>query len=291
MLWCVPTEVNRGTMTNQPSKPDDQTSLWNGAGGRAWVASADLLDQLLQPMEDLLVAAVPSASRRVLDVGCGTGGTTVAIARKLGAQAQCTGADVSEPMIEGARDRAARAGSSADFVVGDAQTYAFDAGAFDALVSRFGVMFFKDAVAAFANLRRAAKPGAEMRFIVWRSPEENPFMTTAEHAAAPLLSLPARQPNEPGQFGLADRDHVLRILEQSGWRDGTLQPIDAPCVMPEPALARYVTQLGPVGRALQQADDELRSRVLATVLSAFAPFVHGAEVRFNAACWMIAARA
>ena len=116
-------------------------------------------------------------------------------------------------------------------------------------------------------------------------------MTTAEHAAAPLLTLPARQPNEPGQFGLADRDLVHRILEQSGWRDGDLTSVDVPCAMPEPALARYITQLGPVGRALQQADDELRARVVTTVLSAFAPFVQGAEVRFAAACWMIAARA
>ena len=153
-------------------------------------------------------------------------------------------------------------------------------------------MFFGDPVAAFANLRGAARAGARLRCVVWRSAAENPFMTTAERAAAPLLpDLPARRPDEPGQFAFADRDRVRRILDESGWSEIDIQPIDVPCAMPENALVRYVTQLGPVGRFLQQADDELRARVVATVRPAFDPYVHGPEVRFTAACWMVGARA
>jgi len=280
-------------MNDQPPKPSEQTALWNGPGGRGWVALQNLVDQVYQPLEDLLVAALPPATAsRVLDVGCGTGGTTVAAARRLGARGSCTGVDISEPMIAAARERAVPSGASVSFLVADAQTYPLERASFDAIISRFGVMFFDDAVAAFTNLRRAARPGALLRSVVWRSAAENPFMTVAEHAAAPLLpDLPARRPNAPGQFAFADRDRVRGILQDSGWSEIDIQPIDVPCAMPESALVRYFTQLGPVGRMLQQADDARRAQVVATVRPAFDPYVHGAEVRFTAACWMVGARA
>jgi SAM-dependent methyltransferase len=282
-------------MDGEQAKQNDQAALWSGAGGRGWVASQDLIDRVYRPIEDLLVDAVSAAgSSRVLDVGCGTGATTVAVARRLGAGRSCTGVDISEPMIAAARARAASEGDgvSASLNVADAQTHAFQPPPFDAIISRFGVMFFTDAAAAFANLRRAASSGAILRAVAWRSMEENPFMTAAERAAAPLLpDLPVRRPNEPGQFGFADGDRVRRILEQGGWSAIDLQPIDVPCAMPEGALLDYVTQLGPVGRILQQADDDLRARVVAAVRPAFDPYVRGAEVRFTAACWMVAARA
>ena len=115
-------------------------------------------------------------------------------------------------------------------------------------------------------------------------------MTTAERAAAPLLpNLPARRPDAPGQFAFADRDRVARILEESGWAEIDIRPIDVPCTLPEKVLARYVTRLGPVGRILQEADEETRKRVIDAVRAAFDPYVEGAEVRFTAACWQIAA--
>jgi len=269
------------------------TSIWEGAGARGWVASQELLDRMYQQLEDLLVEAISSqTTSRVLDVGCGTGGTTIAAARRLGASGSCTGIDIAAPMIAAARDRAVAGGASVTFIVADAQTYPFAAADFDAIISRFGVMFFDDSVAAFTNLRRAARSGAMLRFVAWRSAADNPFMTAAERAAAPLLpDLPPRRPDEPGQFAFADGDHVRRVLADSGWSDIDLQPIDVPCAMPEDALVGYLTKLGPVGRALQQADDELRARVVATVRPAFDAYVHGAEVHFTAACWLVGARA
>jgi hypothetical protein len=159
-------------------------------------------------------------------------------------------------------------------------------------MSRFGVMFFNDPVAAFTNLRRGARARAMLRAVVWRSAAENPFMTTAERAAAPLVpDLPARRPNEPGQFGFADRNRVSGILEASGWSEIDIQPIEVSCAMPENALVPFFTQLGPVGRILQEAGDDLRARVIAAVRPAFDPYVDGVEVRFTAACWMVGARA
>jgi SAM-dependent methyltransferase len=271
----------------------EQATLWNGSGGRSWVEAQELLDRIFQPFEDLLAEAVSTASAgRVLDVGCGAGATTLAIARLLGPKGGCTGIDISDPMIAAARARAERENTPATFIRANAQFHPFEPESFDMIVSRFGVMFFDDSVEAFANIRRAATDGAALRFIAWRSAAENPFMTAAERAAAPLLpDLPARQPDAPGQFAFADRDRVCSILEKSGWTGIDIQPIDVGCTLSENELVQYLTRLGPVGRVLQDADDTTRMRVIETVRAAFDPYVHGNEVRFNAACWTVGARA
>jgi predicted GNAT family N-acyltransferase len=264
----------------------EQSVMWNGTFGKAWIESQEVIEPMLQPFENLLVDAVPRKATRILDVGCGTGGMTFAIARRVGA---CTGVDVSEPMIAIARARAERENAKASFLAADAQTHAFEP-AYDAIVSRFGVMFFEDPVAAFANLRRAAVEGASLRFIAWRAAAENPFMTTAERAAAPILpSLPPRLPDAPGQFAFADRDRVQRILADSGWSGIDVAPIDVACSVPAQLFARYVTKMGPVGRALQDADDATRARVAEMMRGAFQPYVRGEEIRFTGACWMVSA--
>jgi SAM-dependent methyltransferase len=272
---------------------DEQAKLWKGIGGQGWVEAQPVLDRMFKPFEDLLVEAVSARSRgRVLDVGCGTGSTTLAFARVLGADGHSVGIDISEPMIAAARARADRERISATFICASAEDYAFEPEAFDTVVSRFGVMFFTDAVRAFANLRRAATAGAGLRFIAWRSAAENPFMTTAERAAAPLLpELPARRPDAPGQFAFANGQRVRTILEDSGWADIDVRPIDVACTIAEKDLHLYLTRIGPVARILQDVDDRTRAQIVDTVRPAFDPYVHGTDVRFNAACWMVGARA
>ncbi|MBG0856653.1 class I SAM-dependent methyltransferase [Streptomyces spinoverrucosus] len=266
-------------------------ALWGGAAGRNWVAAQDLLDRLFKPFEPLLAEPVGPGAR-LLDVGCGTGATTVAAARRAGPEGSCVGVDIAEPMVEAARARAEREGVPARFIQADAATHAFEPAAFDLVISRFGVMFFDDFAGAFANLRRAARPGGGLRLIVWRGPEENPFMTTAERAAGPLLpNLPPRDPDAPGQFALAPAERVRGVLEESGWTGVAVEPLDVPCAMPEKDLERYFTLLGPVGRVLHEVDEPTRARVVETLHTAFASYVHGTEVRFTAACWLVRATA
>jgi len=272
---------------------DAQAMLWNGDGGQAWVEAQPVLDGMFARIETLLAAMVAEAgATRVLDVGCGTGATTLAIARRIGAGAECLGLDISEPMIERAIARGREEGSPARFLAADAQTHDFGSPGFDMIVSRFGVMFFDDPVAAFANLRRAARDGGELRLIVWRGRAENPFMTTAEQAAAPLLpSLPPADPDAPGQFAFGNPDRVRDILAAGGWGAIELQPIDIECRLPERAMVPYLTRLGPLGRVLGTVDEATQARIVEVVRAAFEPFVHGDEVRFTAACWMVGARA
>jgi SAM-dependent methyltransferase len=276
--------------THQPNA--DQATLWNGSAGRAWVEAQQALDRMFEPFERLLadgVIATPEA--RVLDVGCGTGATTLAIARRLRAPGGATGIDLSEPMLAVARARAEAEHAAATFVRADAQTHSFAPASVDRIVSRFGVMFFDDPIAAFANLLRAAAAGAPLDCIAWRGPDDNPFMT-AERAAAPFLpDVPPRRADGPGQFGFADAARVRRILDAAGWRDVTIDPIDVTCTFAEASLVPYLTRLGPVGRALDGADERTRAQVIATVRAAMDPYVRGDEVRYTAACWRVGARA
>jgi len=173
-----------------------------------------------------------------------------------------------------------------------AQTYSFEPMSFDVILSRFGVMFFDDARQAFANLRRAAATDAELCVVAWRSAAENPFMTTAERAAAPLLpDLPVRRPDKPGQFAFADADRVHSLLEEGGWSEVSIQPLDVECTLQAKDLVRYFTRLGPLGQVLQERDERTRTEIIKTVRAAFGRYVHGADVRFTAACWLIRARA
>lgn len=281
-------------MSQAPPANRAQAVNWNEASGLVWVEMQGVLDHMLAPVADALVeAAFPGEGARVLDIGCGAGATTLAMARRLGPEGLCLGADISAPLVAAAKARATAEGlTAAAFIEADAQTFAFDAGAFDAAISRFGVMFFDDPPAAFANIRRAMRPGGRLTFIAWRSPAENPFMTAAGRAAAHLLPpQPPADPEAPGQFAFADAGRVRRILDAAGWSDVDLKPLDLGTDVAEADLMAYVTRLGPVGAALRTADAATHAQVTAVLKEAFAPSVQDGAARFSLACWLVTARA
>jgi len=268
----------------------DQKARWNGPGATAWIDNRDLLDAMFRRFETILADAVRPGDR-VLDVGCGTGGTTLALARAVGPDGAATGIDISEPMIEVARRRAANEGSAARFLAADAEYAALPADGFDVLVSRFGVMFFPDPVRAFANLRSACRPDGGMLAIAWRSRDENPFMTAAESAAAPFVAPPPAPPAGTGQFAFADVDRVAGILGASGWRETAIDPLDVACEFPAAELPRYAERMGPLAPVLRELEPEPRRRAVGAIVEGYAPFVTDGRVTFTAACWAISARA
>jgi len=280
-------------MTTDSEANPEQAKLWNGPGARSWIMAQTVLDQAFRGFETLLAeAAVSAGARAVLDIGCGTGATTRAIARALGPGSRTLGLDISAPMIARATELAGAEGSASQFHAGDAQTHAFEPAAFDLIVSRFGVMFFSDPVAAFANLRRAARPGGTLTMISWRSMTENPFMTVAERAAAPFLpDLPPRPAGGPGQFAFADQHHVHGILEEAGWKDAASEVLDMPCAFPLSSLDTYLGLMGPVGQMLAKADEVLQRQVIGAIRTAFDDYVEGPDIRFTGACWLTRAEA
>lgn len=280
-------------MSNSGKANRDQVELWNEASGRTWVEMQAVLDGILEPFVSTIVGAgFPGEGGRAIDIGCGAGATTLAMARRLGPRGHCIGVDISEPLLTAARARAATDElSNVSFLQADAQTHAFEPDSVDAIISRFGVMFFDDPEAAFSNLRRAIRTSGRLAFVAWRSPAENPFMTAAKRAAEPLLpNMPTPDPNAPGQFAFADGDRVRRILERAGWRDIAIRPVDAEGHVAEKDLLAYVTKLGPVGLALRDVQDAaLHARVTDALRAAFQAYIRDGAAHFTMACWLATA--
>lgn len=276
-------------MTDAAPQEKEPEVQWSGEAGRRWVEAQSLLDGLFRPIEDVLIDTVmTSRPGHVLDIGCGTGGVLRTLEKRIGSGGRCVGIDVSGPMIEAARRLNGENGAQAQFIHADAQSHAFQQSAFDALMSRFGVMFFGNPTRAFLNLRKATRGGGKLHFVAWRAAEQNPFMTAAERAARPLLpNLPDRDPDAPGQFAFADDSRIFGILDDSGWTNIGIEPIDIVCEMPEEKLEHYMTRMGPVGRVLHEAEPATRSKVVEVLKGAFAPYVTGGTVRFTAACWKV----
>jgi SAM-dependent methyltransferase len=277
-------------MTEQRPAPTDQATYWNQSGGQAWVDLQGLMDRLNRPIEDVLVErAYPGSGKRVVDIGCGAGATTLAMARRLGPQGLALGVDVSAPLVDLANRQA---NGSARFVQADAQTYDFGGEPFDAAMSRFGVMFFPDFDAAFGNIRSALKPGGELVFACWRSPADNPMATAPMAAAAALLPpLPRPDPLAPGRFAFADPERVRGILDRSGWRDIQIEPLNAPTPVALDDLVTLSLRMGPVATALREQDATVREQVKTAVHGALAPHAVDGVVPMVAGCWLVTARA
>ena len=270
----------------------EQAAYWNGPGGDGWLAAYERIQRSIGDIGDIgLAAAAPQHGEHVIDIGCGTGGTTAALAHAVGIAGHVLGVDISGTLIEAAR---AHRLENASFVVGDAATHPFQAGHYDLVFSRFGVMFFADPVAAFRNIRRALKLSGRLVFIAWRTPQENPWGTTPTRAALPFLPpQPRPGPEDPGQFAFGDRARVERILSEAGFHKLRLEPIDRLIWMGD-SVAEVVAgagRFGPLARAFAGAEPAAIEKAKQAIAEALAPHEGPDGVRLPGACWLVEANA
>jgi len=199
-----------------------------------WVREADRWDGTSGQFGDaMLEAAELRPGHSVLDVGCGAGGTTVEAARRV-APGTAVGIDISSQALALARKRANAAGhSKIEFIEADAQTHAFEPESFDTIISRFGSMFFADPIEAFANLRRALRPGGKLSIVAWRGPMESVWTTIAVEAAIAVFGRPPElgAPDGPGPFAFADGDRFSTVVGEAGFKDLSLVSLTRPMVM------------------------------------------------------------
>lgn len=276
-----------------PEPNAEQAAFWGSEEARHWIEHQDAYDRMLAPfVAPVLDAAAIAPDARVLDVGCGTGATTCA-AVELAQRA--LGVDISEPMVEAARRRAALAGiSNVEFLAADAQVHHFGPGELDVLVSRFGVMFFDDPVAAFTNLGRAVGDGGRAAFVCWQALPRNEWLFVP--LAAALAHLPPPPPPEagaPGPFAFGDADYVRAVLQAAGWGGIEIEAISEPLLVGgaggvEDAIA-FMRRTG-MGRALfDEAPEDLRDRALDAVRERLTPYLTPEGVRLGSAAWVISA--
>ena len=270
----------------------EQAAYWNGPGGEGWLAAYQRIQRAIGEIGTLgLQAAAAHAGEHVVDIGCGTGDTTAALARAVGLTGHVLGVDISETLVTAAR---AHRLDNATFVVGDAATHPFQAGHYDLVFSRFGVMFFADPVAAFRNIRRALKPAGRLVFIAWRTPQENPWGTTPVRAAQPFLPpQPRPGPEDPGQFAFGDRARVERILGEAGFKALRFEPIDRQIWMGD-TVAEVVAgagKFGPLARAFAGAEPAAIEKAKQAIAEVLTPHEGSEGVRLPGACWLVQASA
>jgi SAM-dependent methyltransferase len=269
---------------------------WNDGAGPAWVAMQERLDAQIAAhgrRTFTRLAAVPG--ERVLDLGCGCGGTTLEIAEALGETGRVLGVDVSAPMLALARARADAAGLAGriEFREADAQTADLGTERFDAVFSRFGVMFFDDPVRAFTNVRRALRPGGRLAFVCWQARERNPWMTVPALAAMKHVPFPPPPPADaPGPCAFADPARVRGILERAGFAAIAFEAMEDALPLTGERTEEVFLAVGPVGQALREAKatDEQRARVMAAIREAIETFRTPRGLRAPAAAWIVSAR-
>ena len=274
---------------------DEQARHWNSDEASHWVTHQADYDRMLAPFTDMLVgAAVLSPGDRVADVGCGCGATTRAAAQAV-APGPVLGVDLSAPMLTRARADARAAGfANAAFEQADAQVHPFGDASFDAVISRFGIMFFADPVAAFANLGRATRPSGRLAFVCWQDFTANQWLLVPGAALAQHVTLPdLAPPGAAGMLAFADPGRVRAVLSGAGWRDIDVVPRHTSMLVGGGGTlddAVEFLRTGSMGRtALGGASVDTAERALHAVRDALAQHLTGDGVRLDAAVWCVSA--
>ena len=276
----------------------EQAEHWNtGEGVAHWIDNQGRYDRMHAPFTALILgAAALQPGQQVLDVGCGCGGTTLAAAR-LVAPGQAAGLDLSGPMLARARADAEAAGlANAVFEQGDAQVQPLEPASFDAVISRFGVMFFADPVAAFANIRSATRPGGRLVFVCWQPRAANEWLLVPGAALAEHDGPPEAGPGDgPGMFAFADPDRLRPILAAAGWRDIEITSERVSILVGGGGSVDDAVEFlrtASMGRTmLARADAATAERAITSVRAALMPYADADGVHLGAAVWLIRAAA
>lgn len=281
-------------MTPSQAFNEEQRARWNGIDGEYWVSHQDKLDRTLGPVTGPLLAfAAPRAGSTVMDVGCGCGVTTIELARAVGPSGRVVGVDVSGPMLALAKKRL-RSFANATCLLGDAAELPLGELNAELIVSRFGVMFFGDPLAAFANLRTGLAGGGRLRFACWRAIGENPWLQIPLHAVYEHVPrLPKPDPEEPGPFSFSDTARVTRILTAAGFTSPSFTPLDIQMdIAAGGSLEDAVFQssaMGPTKRALAEQPEDIRAAAIESIRRALAPHASADGVKLPGAVWLVAA--
>ena len=282
----------------QTSSPNArEVQYWNSARTRAWAEEYEAIDRLFAGLtRGALDHAAPKLGERVIDIGCGSGTTVLELAARVGPSGYVLGADVSKASVEKARERIAAAGvHQAEMMLCDVSTHISPANSFDLVFSRFGVMFFADSVATFANIRKSMKPDGRLALAVFRTLQENKWATAALAAVRHLLPpITPPGPEEPGQFSWGDAARVHRILETAGFQDVSLTPHDPAMPLAGPGgaaeAASFMSRVGPVVRATGDAPPEQRKEVRAALEAFFRSHEGPQGIVLQGAIWIVTAR-
>ena len=277
---------------------EEQAEYWGkSASGAKWLTYEDQLDHLMSPVLELVLdRAGLQTGMRILDIGCGTGVSSIAAAKQVGESGHVLAADISEPFLDRARTRASdQELNNITFQYADAQTHDFAEDDRDAAISRFGVMFFEDSVAAFSNMARALKPGGQMTFAAWGPLADNPWFKIPHIAATSRLGHPPKVDRfAPGPLAFHDIDHVTGMMTEAGLTDVQAQavPLGLRGIGSVRDSAILCTRVGPAARVISHFDGTSADvhAIQEGVADAFSSFENGQDLKIPAVINLFQAR-
>lgn len=272
----------------------DQIAYWNGPGGRHWTDRQQLQDIVLAPVSEVLIArAAVKTGETVIDVGCGCGSTSFDLVKRVGAGGRVTGIDISEPMLNRARELTP-GGAPVEFVLADATVYPFAPASTDLLFSRFGVMFFAQPSVSFANMRKALRPGGRLAFACWRTPRDNPWMMLGlQEAYKHVPKLPEVKPEDPGPFAFASEERVHKILGEAGFSNIAMERVDLALDIATgrglEAAIESVLAIGPTSRALEGQPLDKIAAATQSIRTMLTAHLKGNSVPLGGSIWIVTA--
>jgi SAM-dependent methyltransferase len=271
----------------------EQAAAWNGDEGEDWARHADRYERSgVRHRPHLINEEVLAPGDRVLDVGCGTGRSTIEAGR-LVEGGSALGVDLSGPMLAHARAQAAAEGvGNVTFLQADAQIHPFEPGSFDTLISETGAMFFGDPVAAFTNLGAALRSGGRLALLVWQALDRNEWLVAIRGAVALGRELPTPPPEAPGHpFSLADPERVRSILGAAGFEGIALDAVDEPMELGADAADafEFFGSSALVGWLLEGVDDAGRAEAMQNLRTVFEQAETPEGVLLGSSAWRISA--
>lgn len=260
-----------------------------------WVAFRDTLDAMLEPLGDLLLARLhPELGQRVLDVGCGCGTTTLSLGDRVGAEGSVVGVDTSEAMLAVAEADARSIGpANVEYLLADAGRHRFVPNSFDVVHSRLGTMFFDEPEAAFANLRRALRPGGTLGMVCWRRQDENRWTTEPLEAASVILPGAETGSGDPsGPFSLSSSERISDLLSQAGFVDVVIEPHDESLLIGRGDVDEgiyFFLRLLPTGYLTVEPDRHALDRIRATLREVLERHRTDVGIWMGSATWVVTA--
>ena len=272
----------------------EQKEFWNEKKGKIWVSLESNIDKMLGPLGHHAIKILnPKSGEKILDIGCGTGSTSQSLSKLVGENGLITGIDISEPILNFAKNQLEiRNIKNIDFIQEDAQTFNLSNFNYDAIFSRFGIMFFEDPFFAFKNIKKSLNSRGRITFICWSNREENDWITLSSKVASQFLELPPKNnPREPGPFAFEEYSYIKEILTKSGWKNINIKNHKENIIVGKTLdhAAAFLSKMGPMSVPFENSNEKTKAKVIEALKECYSKYLIPKGVEFHFSTWIVSA--
>ena len=272
----------------------EQKEFWNEKKGEIWVSLESKIDKMLGPLGDQAIKILkPKVGEKILDIGCGTGSTSQTLSKLVGESGIITGIDISKPILNFAqKQKENKKIKNINFIQADAQNHQFSDLNFDAVFSRFGIMFFEDPISAFKNIKKSLSCNGRLTFVCWSKREDNDWINLSSNVASQFLELPPKaNPKEPGPFAFEDYFYIEEILTKSGWKNIKIKAYKQNIVIGKTLdyAADFLSRMGPMSVPFENANEQTKEKVISALKECYSQYFTAKGVEFHFSSWIVSA--